>query len=308
MLYAIQVGEDGPVKLGVTTRDPVPRLKDLQTSHHEQLHLRAAWDGDAVDERRLHRRFAGARLKGEWFTFTAQLQAFVEAYKSDFAPALAEVAAITARRDPPLSLAGSRTPGLDANVPPRSLNRPVRGPEERVTALCELVPRLTAPQLLAWLTLVEHAGPGCEACVELATIADRALGRRDFRAAALLLRALYELDLSDPLDHVPRRPVSRLLCGIMAEIPPYLHGRPTTTVCPVTREPRRIYTLLDGMLANGRAYVELASLHVAAFGPAGVPESFAALMSFAERHAWATEQLVAAAARVDAQRPSADAA
>ncbi|HEV7806516.1 MAG TPA: GIY-YIG nuclease family protein [Solirubrobacteraceae bacterium] len=308
MLYAIQVGGEGPVKLGFTTRDPVARLKDLQTSHHEQLHLRAAWDGDAADERRLHRCFAGVRLKGEWFTYTAELQAFVEACMSGVAPALSEVAAVTGRRDPPRSRAGSLTPGPDANAPRRSLDRPVRRPEECVAALCELVPWLAAPQLLAWLTLVEHAGPGCEACVELATIADRALGRRDLRAAALLLRALYELDASDPLARVPRRPASRLICGIKAEIPPYLRGRPTETVCPVTRRPRQIYTLLDGMLANGRAYVELASPHVAAFGPAGVPESFAALTSFAERHAWATQQLAAAEQRVNAQRPSADAA
>jgi hypothetical protein len=206
--------------------------------------------------------------------------------------------AVCGRRGP------SRRPALGGS----GERGPVPRPEERVAALCELVPQLTAPQLLAWLTPVAHAGPGCEARVELATIADRALGRRDLRAAALLLRALYELDLSDPLDHVPRRPASRLVCGIMAEIPPYLRGRPTTTVRPITREPRRIHTMLDGMLANGRAYVELASVHTAEFGPAGVPESFAALTSVAERHAWATEQLVAAEQRVDADRPTAAAA
>jgi len=77
MLYAIQAGESGPIKLGVAT-DPRRRLKDLQVAHHEQLHLRAAWPGHRPEERDLHEHFARIRMSGEWFAPTPELTAFVE--------------------------------------------------------------------------------------------------------------------------------------------------------------------------------------------------------------------------------------
>lgn len=298
MLYAIQVGNDGPVKLGVTTRDPKTRLRALQTSHHSKLHLRATWPGDAADERTIHRRFADIRLHGEWFTWTPDLCAFVNACRAGVAPAFSNDAptichGVDRASTPDLCALGSAT------VIPVA---PVRSAEECVGALCELVPRLTVQQLLAWLTLVEFAGPDWEARVDLAMIADRALGHRDSRAAADLLLGLYGVDLSDPLRRVPARPGGRLICGVMAELPPDLRGQPTTAVCAHTGQVTRAYTLLDGLVANGRASLTLTSRHIASLGPEGLPEAFAARETFHERHAWATEQLAAAQQRVDAGR------
>lgn len=71
-IYFIQRGDDGPVKIGFTN-DIRKRLRGLQTGHDVRLILRRAFDGSEVDERKLHARFAGCRLQGEWFAPTADI-------------------------------------------------------------------------------------------------------------------------------------------------------------------------------------------------------------------------------------------
>lgn len=66
-LYAIQAGQEGPVKIGVTKGSPRDRLRTLQTGNHEQLRGLAAWRAYPGDEAALHERFAHARIRGEWF-------------------------------------------------------------------------------------------------------------------------------------------------------------------------------------------------------------------------------------------------
>lgn len=65
-LYAIQAGEGGPIKIGVTMR-PAERLRTLQTANADRLIGRAAWRAMPGEEQALHERFADARLRGEWF-------------------------------------------------------------------------------------------------------------------------------------------------------------------------------------------------------------------------------------------------
>lgn len=66
MVYFIQQGLDGPIKIGLA-RNPDARRDQLQTGHAEHLYLRAVRRGEADLERWLHARFAEGRLRGEWF-------------------------------------------------------------------------------------------------------------------------------------------------------------------------------------------------------------------------------------------------
>lgn len=64
--YAIQAGEHGPVKIGVTN-SPATRLTTLQQGNAETLHGIAAWRAPACEEKQIHEDFAHARIRGEWF-------------------------------------------------------------------------------------------------------------------------------------------------------------------------------------------------------------------------------------------------
>lgn len=55
------------VKIGYTGGDPYGRLKSLQTGCPTPLVLTGYYEGAPDDERELHRRFASARITGEWF-------------------------------------------------------------------------------------------------------------------------------------------------------------------------------------------------------------------------------------------------
>lgn len=68
-VYAIQAGENGPVKLGKAD-DPVRRMAGLQTGNAQELHLLRVWAGGEAEEAALHKRFAGLRLFGEWFGYS----------------------------------------------------------------------------------------------------------------------------------------------------------------------------------------------------------------------------------------------
>lgn len=77
-VYFIREGLDGNVKIGTTTSNPHSRRRSMQTGNSSDLVLLAAVQGDDGLEKRLHARFAGARLRGEWFTPTVELLAFIE--------------------------------------------------------------------------------------------------------------------------------------------------------------------------------------------------------------------------------------
>lgn len=65
-MYAIQVGEDGPIKLGVA-KSPRERLATLQVGNHAELRGLGAWRIWVSEERDYHDRFAEHRIRGEWF-------------------------------------------------------------------------------------------------------------------------------------------------------------------------------------------------------------------------------------------------
>lgn len=77
-IYFIREGEDGPIKIGTTSGDPLERLAKLRTGNPRPLRLLATMPGGPAEERALHARFASLRLEGEWFTATDRLLGFVE--------------------------------------------------------------------------------------------------------------------------------------------------------------------------------------------------------------------------------------
>jgi len=69
VVYLVQSGEAGPVKIGTSTLGGLRRrLETLQVGNPAPLLLRAVFAGDRRDERELHRRFAAAHVGGEWFS------------------------------------------------------------------------------------------------------------------------------------------------------------------------------------------------------------------------------------------------
>lgn len=69
MIYFIQSGLSGPIKIGYTryTEKAQSRLKQLQTGSWEKLHLVCIIRGAMSAEQGLHEEFQEYRLQGEWF-------------------------------------------------------------------------------------------------------------------------------------------------------------------------------------------------------------------------------------------------
>lgn len=66
MIYLIQAGEAGPVKIGVA-RNPLYRMRELQTGQAETLFLVDEIDAPHANERFMHEELKEFRIRGEWF-------------------------------------------------------------------------------------------------------------------------------------------------------------------------------------------------------------------------------------------------
>ena len=66
MIYAIQAGERGPIKFGLT-ESPDKRLRELQTGNPETLRLLCAAEALDSVERLIHAHLSKDGLAGEWF-------------------------------------------------------------------------------------------------------------------------------------------------------------------------------------------------------------------------------------------------
>lgn len=65
-LYLMQLGEDGPVKIG-SAGDVAARRATIQTGSPYPVHVRFVLTGLACREREMHLRFRYFRISGEWF-------------------------------------------------------------------------------------------------------------------------------------------------------------------------------------------------------------------------------------------------
>ena len=74
MIYFVQRGQAGPIKIGYTSKDDVrDRIANLQTASPEPLNLLGCIDGGREKEQALHRLFSAHRLHGEWFDATPKI-------------------------------------------------------------------------------------------------------------------------------------------------------------------------------------------------------------------------------------------
>lgn len=71
MIYFVQAGQRGPVKIGFVEGFAVlpNRIRMLQTGNPIKLALLTTMHGGLDRERELHEQFAASRLAGEWFAF-----------------------------------------------------------------------------------------------------------------------------------------------------------------------------------------------------------------------------------------------
>jgi hypothetical protein len=76
LVYFIQRGEDGPVKIG-HSKNVRGRLSALQTGIPERLRVLGVLDGGKAEEQRLHRYFGAYCIQGEWFKPVPELLAYI---------------------------------------------------------------------------------------------------------------------------------------------------------------------------------------------------------------------------------------
>lgn len=75
MIYFIQAGIDGPIKIGHTSLpDPMKRVKTLQASCPAKLTLLGTLPGDSAMESIIHRKLEKFRVYGEWFKDTEEVR------------------------------------------------------------------------------------------------------------------------------------------------------------------------------------------------------------------------------------------
>lgn len=77
MIYFIQSGDSGPIKIGYTNGDAESRLRGLQTGNPEKLNLIMTMPGSINMEKKLHADFEKDRLNGEWFQASGKLIEFI---------------------------------------------------------------------------------------------------------------------------------------------------------------------------------------------------------------------------------------
>lgn len=78
-LYFIQQGERGPIKIG-KARDPRARLANMQVGNAQRLYLLGIIPNGSTFEPVLHRAFWRNRIRGEWFSPTPALLAYIAEY------------------------------------------------------------------------------------------------------------------------------------------------------------------------------------------------------------------------------------
>ena len=99
MIYVIQAGEAGPVKIGVAS-DVRKRVGSLQTASPAPLSILHVFEGEEAEERALHRRFAAYRQSGEWFAPVPEIVAGDFGLPAAAKPSMARVRTASASEHP----------------------------------------------------------------------------------------------------------------------------------------------------------------------------------------------------------------
>lgn len=77
MIYFIQCGENGPVKIGQTSNGVEERLNQLQTGCPYKLKLLWVYHEDVYSEPEIHEIFKHERISGEWFHPSRNMMIFI---------------------------------------------------------------------------------------------------------------------------------------------------------------------------------------------------------------------------------------
>ncbi len=74
-VYIIRAGRTRRLKIGITRKTPLERMKELQTGNPHQLRVVYARQTAtcAAAEKRIHRRLASYRKEGEWFAVPTEV-------------------------------------------------------------------------------------------------------------------------------------------------------------------------------------------------------------------------------------------
>ena len=284
MLYAIQRGVNGPIKIGIAG-DPSGRLAALQTAHDEQLVLLAAWAGGRDEERSLHQRFADARIRGEWFHPTPTVSAYVNDRQH------AHAAALDAQR---------RVAEPIAALHPSWDHHAALGPDERrdaeqwLAVLCDIAPTVTAPRLVIYLQLVAGASPAGVVDVDLEDLATQGASIMDIDPlyVARTIAHLNNVELPDPDGAYYGCTQARLITAITVTRPSDL-GRPYHTSDRIQGSDD---ALVDALLQSGSAAVALAR-YGQGFGRNALPPTYPAAGRASDRWRWADAAVAAAVKR-----------
>lgn len=79
VVYFLTAREVNRVKIGVTRQCLSARLLAFRHGSPCVLRFEATIPGDRKTEQRLHKQFATARVHGEWFTITPEIEALIAA-------------------------------------------------------------------------------------------------------------------------------------------------------------------------------------------------------------------------------------
>lgn len=84
-IYFIQFGEAGPIKVGHSVYDVEQRLAAMQVGSPEVLRLRGVIENSTIKaEKELHARFAGLRIRGEWFRPDPELLDYIRDHSGTY--------------------------------------------------------------------------------------------------------------------------------------------------------------------------------------------------------------------------------
>lgn len=87
MIYFLQAGPDGRIKIGFTSgKTADARVDDLSVGCPYEPKLLTTMDGTLKDEGLLHEQFKDSRVNGEWFLPTVDLMEFIRAIKDSKPP------------------------------------------------------------------------------------------------------------------------------------------------------------------------------------------------------------------------------
>jgi hypothetical protein len=93
VIYFVQSGNDGPIKIGYTS-DVARRINKMQCDTPHKLHVLGVLDAEQNTEKELHSRFAPFRYRAEWYNPEQELLDYAKEHMEPYADPNAEPSAI----------------------------------------------------------------------------------------------------------------------------------------------------------------------------------------------------------------------